>query len=137
MKTEPTQDQFGNRVEIKHYADGTKKRIVFPESKYSPFEFLGDEYSRALLRENTKLKVYYKDSDSEATLQRDHYGRLFLFFYDEYHLSNGDDRRDYLWALVADESDADEFVKVARLSRLREPYIVYDGENWLVAHEFI
>jgi hypothetical protein len=141
MKTETIQDQFGNRVEIEHYADGTKKRIVFPTEKY--FEFLGKTYAGFVFTRrygvpeslNVDIKTYYKSSDSEAMLQRDYYGRLWLHFYDEYRLSNGDDRYDYLWVLVADEADADELVHVYRLSRLREPYVAYDGYGWWAAHE--
>ncbi|GHT47155.1 hypothetical protein FACS189440_06860 [Bacteroidia bacterium] len=135
MKNKITQDQFGNRVEIEHYYDGRRKRITFPHSKYSEFEFLGDVYSVADLRQNNEtLKEYYRYSDEEAFLQRDRYGRLWLYFYDYY---SDHERTDYLWAVVADEADADSLVKDARLSRLREPYIACDGEGWQVAHEWI
>jgi hypothetical protein len=73
----------------------------------------------------------------QTTETRDRYGRLFLFFYDEYRLSNGDDRTDYLWAVVADEADADNLVQASRLSRLREPYIACDGDRFQAAHEWI
>lgn len=138
MQTTEIQDNYGNLVKTETWEDGKSKRITFPASKYAEFEFLGAVYSvNALLYGNQPLKEYWKDSDSEAILQRDPYGRLFLFFYDEYRLSNGDDRYDYLWAAVADEADADELVKVYRLSRLRKPYIAYDGDRFQVAHELI
>jgi len=136
MQTTKSTDLYGNRVEIRTYDDGTSERITFPDDSSYRFEFLGDTYSVAMLRcDNEELKLYYRDRDSEAALQRDGYGRLWLCFYDEYTLSNGDDRYDYLWALVADETDADELVKVPRLSRLRLPYIAYDGERFQAAHE--
>jgi hypothetical protein len=138
MQTTETRDRYGNRVKIEIYDDGRCKRITFPEAMYDKFEFLGDEYSVSdLWCNNETLKEYYKDSRSEAILQRDRYGRLFLFFYDEYWLSNGDDRYDYIWAVVADEADSDSLVQVYRLSRLREPYISYDGDRFQAAHEWI
>jgi hypothetical protein len=137
MDTEETLDKEGNRIRIEQYNDGRRKKITFPKCTSSVFEFQGKEYSLSQLRRNERLKTYYADSDSEARLERDTYGRLWVFFYDEYRLSNGDDRCDYLWKLVPDETAADEFVHVYRLSRLREPYISYDGCGWMAAHEFI
>ncbi|MDR0830666.1 MAG: hypothetical protein LBN95_11240 [Prevotellaceae bacterium] len=143
METTESQDQFGNRVEIQHYADGRKGKTTFPTNKY--FDFLGKTYAGFVFTRrygvpeslNVDIKVYYKDNDSEAALQRDYYGRLWLYFYDEYRLSNGDDRYDYLWVLVADEADADELVKDYRLSRLRVPFVAYDGYGWWSAHEWV
>lgn len=133
MQTTEIQDNYGNLVKTETWKNGKSKRITFPASKYAEFEFLGAVYSvNALLYGNQPLKEYYKYSDSEAVLQRDRYGRLWLYFYDYY---SDLDRTDYLWAVVADEADADELVKVYRLSRLREPYIAYDGEGWQAAHE--
>jgi hypothetical protein len=143
METEILQDQFGNRVEIKQYNDGRIEKITFPTEKY--FDFLGNTYAgfvftrRYGVKEtlNVDIKTYYKDSDSEAILQRDYYGRLWLYFYDEYRLSNGDDRYDHLWVVVADEADADELVTIDRLKRLRPSYVSYDGYSWWSAHEWI
>ncbi|GHT79757.1 hypothetical protein AGMMS50262_23810 [Bacteroidia bacterium] len=135
IKNKTSQDKFGNRVEIQHYADGKKKKITSPRSTYSEFEFLGDVYSVVELHQNSEmLKEYYRYSDEEAFLQCDRYGRLWLYFYDYY---SDHHRKDYLWAVVADEADADSLVKDTRLSRLREPYIACDGEGWQAAHEWI
>jgi hypothetical protein len=108
MDTEETLDKEGNRIVIQQYNDGRRKKITFPKYTSSGFEFQGKEYNLPLLRLNERVKIYYGDSDSEARLERDTYGRLWVFFYDEY-----------------------------RLSRLREPYISYDGCGWMAAHEFI
>jgi hypothetical protein len=132
-----TFDAAGNRIVIQQYNDGRRKKITSPKYTSTDFEFQGKEYNLPLLQLNERVKTYYEDSDSEARLERDTYGRLWVFFYDEYRLSNGDDRYDYLWKLVPDEAFADEFVGVYRLSRLREPYISYDGCGWMAAHEFI
>ena len=123
-------DQFGNTIEYGKY-DGKQTRIT-RSTRNSYFEFMGNVYSHGMLRRNKEVKVYYKSNSSDAVLQQDSYGRLFLYFYDEYDF----DRVDELWVLVADEADADEMVKVTRLSRVRIPFIASDGEIWLGAREY-
>ena len=126
-------DKFGNPFNIYDTEDKPYK-VTFPKGR--EFEFLGDVYSLEILRRSEKVKVYYCEKDSEAILNRDCYGRLFFYFYDEY-MGFPEDRYDYLWALVNDETDADEFVHVYRLSRLRKPYVAYDGGDWVAAHEWL
>jgi hypothetical protein len=129
----PLTDKFGNPCKIYDTEDRPCK-VTFP--KGGKFEFLGDEYSLGVLRNGEEVKVYYREKYSEAILKRDRYGRLFLYFYDEY-TGFDEDRYDHLWTLVADEADADEFVHVYRLSRLRKPYVAYDGGRWTGVHEWL
>ena len=126
-------DKFGNRFKIYSEGDSSYK-VTFPNRE--KFEFLGDVYSLGILLGIENVKVYYQEKDSEAILRRDGYGRLFLYFYDEY-MGFDEDRYDYLWTLVADEADADELVQVYRLSRLRTPYVAYDGGSWVGVHEWL
>jgi len=130
-----TTDAYGNRVEIIHYEDGSTKKTTFPDSgAFGYFEFLGDTYSKSILRACEDVKVYYRDNKMERVLKCDRYGRLLLYFYDDWGM---DDRIDELWKVVTDEAEADEFVNVYRLDRLLEPYIAGDGGNWMAAHEWI
>jgi hypothetical protein len=126
-------DKFGNPFKIHSEGDCSYK-VTFPNRE--KFEFLGDVYSLEILLRIEDVKVYYQEKDSEAILRRDGYGRLFLYFYDEY-MGFDEDRYDYLWTLVADEADADELVQVYRLSRLRTPYVAYDGGSWVGVHEWL
>lgn len=128
---EQQHDRFGNAIE---YANsGGKQTRVTRSSKNSYFEFMGKVYYYGMLRENREIKVYYKSNSSDAVLQQDSYGRLFLYFYDEYDF----DRVDILWILVTDEADADKMAEAARLSRVRIPFIAADGENWLATEEYV
>ena len=128
---EQSTDPFGNVIE--HRNHGGRQTRIIRSTKNSRFEFLGNMYSYSTLRENKEVKVYYKSKDADAVLQQDRYGRLFLYFYDEYVF----DRVDMLWILVTDEADADKMVKVARLSRVRVPFIAADGESWMAAEEYV
>jgi len=122
-------DQFGNSIRISN-SEG-RQISTTRSTRNSYFLFMGEVYSYSMLCENEEIKVYYKSNSSDAILQRDRYGRLFLYFYDEYDF----DRVDHLWVLVADSTDADKMVNVTRLSRTRIPFIAADGENWVGATE--
>jgi hypothetical protein len=126
------QDKFGNPLYFKQQSDGKVEKST--TIKWNKFEFLGDEYSTSLLENNEVLKTYYTSSDSEAALQRDSFGRLWLYFYDEYKGEH--DRTDILWTLVENEADADKMVTVARLSRLRIPFVGSDDCGWWGATEW-
>ena len=128
---ERSTDPFGNLIE--HRNHGGRQTRIIRSTQSSYFEFLGKMYSYSMLYENKEVKVYYKSNKSDAVLQQDSYGRLLLYFYDEYDF----DRVDKLWILVTDEADADKMVRVARLSRVRVPFIAADGENWLAAEEYV
>jgi hypothetical protein len=130
---EQQQDKYGNPVTIRQYANGNSEKVTRTGDS-SQFEFLGNTYSLAILRRNKDLKVYWRSNDSDAVLQRNVYGRLLLYFYDDWEM---DDRTDILWVVVADEADADKMIKEPRLSRLRIPFIAGDGRGWMSASEFI
>jgi len=122
-------DKFGNPIEIETYSDGRSKQVTVTDNSKN-FVFLGDTYNIEVLRDCEDLKLYYSSSISKAVLKRDCYGRLLLFFFDDWVSG----RMDLLWVVVADEADADEMVGVPRLSRLREPYIAADAGDWMIAH---
>jgi hypothetical protein len=128
---EQQHDQFGNAIEYEN--NGGRQTRVTRSSKNAYFVFMGKVYSYGILRQNEEVKVYYKSNKSDAILQRDSYGRFFLYFYDEYDF----DRVDILWVLVDNEADADKMVGAARLSRIRIPFIAADGGNWLAAEEYV
>jgi hypothetical protein len=85
------------------------------------------------LQQNTTLKTYCSGSNEEALLQRDAYNRMWLYFYDYY---SDHDRMDILYVLVANEADADRLVSVARLDRLRIPFVARDNNGWCGATEW-
>jgi hypothetical protein len=130
---EQQQDRYGNLVSIRQYTDGSCEKTT-RTNENSRFEFLDDVYSLDILRRNKDVKVYWRSYSSDAVLQRDVYGRLLLYFYDDWV---ADDRTDRLWVVVADEADADKMIKEPRLSRLRTPFIAGDGRGWMATSEFI
>jgi len=135
-QNEESTDSYGNKVVYKHYEDGTTRKITYPSCDFGYFEFLGDTYSKDMLKRCEDVKIYYRDNSTERVLKRDCYGRLLLYFYDDWGTASND-RIDKLWKVVANEDEADEFVESYRLHRLQEPYIADDGYGWMVAHELI
>lgn len=84
------------------------------------------------------IRTYVDEYHQEIKLCRDKYGRLMLYFYDEYMNFNGDDdREDYLWVVTKDENDAEVLSEAHRFGRLRVPYIAADEKGWMAAHQII
>ena len=131
------QDKFNNMVTVTKMKNGNFDKVT-QTNKNSDFEFLGDTYSYGLLNSAETVKVYWKSYHSERSLEKDKYGRLFHYRYDEeMNFDGGDDREDILWTLVANEADSDELSQKSGLSLLREPYIASAETNWVAAHEII
>lgn len=129
------QDQFKNVVTITKLKDGNFDKVT-QTNKNSDFEFLGDTYSYGLLNSAETVKVYWESYHSKRSLEKDKYGRLFHYRYDEeMNFDGGDDREDILWTLVANEADSDELAQKGGLSLLREPYVASAETNWVAAHE--
>ena len=106
-KEEVYEDKYGNSFSIERAGDKFVK--VTQTNRYSDFEFLGHLYSYDILKQNKTLKTYVDEYHCQRLLQKDAYGRLLLYFYDEYMRTNGDDREDYLWVVMRDEAEADNF----------------------------
>lgn len=131
------QDQFKNMVTITKLKDGNFDKVT-QTNKNSDFEFLGDTYSYGLLNSAETVKVYWESYHSKRSLEKDKYGRLFHYRYDEeMNFDGGDDREDILWTLVANEADSDELSQKSGLSLLREPYVASAETNWVAAHEIM
>ncbi|MDR1170784.1 MAG: hypothetical protein LBK97_08135 [Prevotellaceae bacterium] len=128
-------DKFGNPLFIERRGNEFVK--ITRTNQRSDFMFLGDVYSYDILSKNTGIKTYYNEYHNKAFLQRDIYGRLILYFYDEEMCFDGPDRKDLLWLFVKDEADADEMSKVGKLLRLCKPYIAGNETDWMVAHQFV
>jgi hypothetical protein len=104
----------------------------------SEFGFLGNIYTRKILNQNQIVKTYERDNHHEVLLQRDKYGRLLLYFYDEeMRFDGGDDRVDHLWVFVKNKADAEKMATVGKLSRLRIPYIAGDETSWMAVHQYL
>lgn len=130
-------DRFGNEYTDSYHEDGRIKRCTQTNIR-SEFEFLGDTYSLEILRQMCFVKEYLDSYHNTIDLFRDKYGRLLLHFYDEEMRFDGyPDREDLLWVVVKDEADADELSQAYCLSRLREPYIAGDENEWMAAHQYV
>jgi len=131
------QDKFNNMVTVTKMKDGNFDKVT-QTNKNSDFEFLCDTYSYDLLNTAETVKVYWESYHSKRSLEKDKYGRLFHYRYDEeMNFDGGDDREDILWTMVADEADSDELSQKGGLSLLREPYVASAETNWVAAHEII
>jgi len=128
-------DCYGNPFSISR--EGEQFVRVTQTNRMSDFEFLGNCYSYRILKQNKTLKTYVDDSNCQRLLQKDIYGRLLLYFYDEYMRMDDDDREDHLWVVVKSKAEADKFENTYRLSRLRVPYISADEGSWMVAHQYV
>lgn len=139
METKLTKgkDRFGNDYTLDSL--NMREGIQITQTKRTKrFEFMRNEYSWSMLQDNELVKIYYSESHSSATLEKDKYDRLLLFFWDEeWNFDGGPDREDYLWVVVEDESDADQLVEAGKLSRLRVPFIAADENNWMSAHQYV
>lgn len=130
-------DRFGNKYEDTQMSDGRIKRCTQTNRK-KEFDFMGNTYSWSYLQSLSSIKDYVDEYHQQIALCKDKYGRLLLYFYDEYMDFSGDnDREDYLWVVVENEKDADELAEAYRLSRLRTPYIAADEKGWMAAHQFV
>ena len=100
------------------------------------FEFLGKKYNLSDLKYAQVRKTYWEHSHSERTLVEDQYGRLFhMLFEEDMRFDGREDRVDYLWILVENETDSDSLQKERLFTLSRPPYIASDETGWVAVNE--
>jgi hypothetical protein len=107
--------------------------------KDEKFIFLGDDYSRAVLRSAKLIKNYMMDSHESISLLEDQYGRFFYHSWlEEMNFGSGDDYIDESFNLVDNEKEADDLFDAKNTiygGHGRIPYVYMSEKDCICAYE--